>query len=717
MLHPWMLLGLAGLAVPVILHLIQRQRLRPQMLATLEFLDVEDAANAFAPVPRDWLQLLLRLLLLALFVLLMARLAIEDDRPGPRTVAVVLDQSLSMQRKVDAHQNLFERCRANILAMIDEMGPEDRMDLVLVGDGVAAETGYLQDREELRRKAAAFEVSDGGGRALVPKLRSVVRELAGRRDANACVLVFSDHQQSHFQPYLEEARGVGDENPTLAFRDYLDRGQVKLVLVDAAPPETDNLALEHVRFMPEQVYLGGSSRVTAVVSNHSGRAQSTNVRVTAGQQAGKPRELRLEPGETASIDLVERFEMPEDTACRIEIDPDALPGDNHYWLPMRLRDRKQVLLVAPAGDRQQETALEFTHRGPDLLAYAMNPGESLGQGNGTSVNVKRITPAMLGRVSLPMYSAVVLYGTADLGETSARDLATYVRNGGGVWLIPDREVSPLRFNEGHAGLLGGLAIGQVKQADPVESLGRDEAGLVDPVLLPLLRDQWGDTRDIYFTRYHVLQSPAAAAVALRTAGGDPLAAVVQLGRGRVFVQLFDDELDSSSLPRTGAWVPLVQEVLGLLARRGGPASPDVLRVGEVRHVLLPELRGLRGTANVRGPSDAQFPLAGDDVSEIRVEGLDRAGIYQVSHSAKTSARIHYLAVNPVLGESDLTPLSAEAQADLFGTENVQRLKPDELAGSCSARREIVPMLILLVLVAMAVEALIGAWQARRRATA
>src|SRR5207245_1158470 len=70
MLHPWMLLGLIGLSVPIIIHLIQRQRLRTQPLATLQFLDIEDAANAFAPVPRDWLQLLLRLTLLGLFILL-----------------------------------------------------------------------------------------------------------------------------------------------------------------------------------------------------------------------------------------------------------------------------------------------------------------------------------------------------------------------------------------------------------------------------------------------------------------------------------------------------------------------------------------------------------------------------------------------------------------------------------------------------------------------
>src|SRR5436309_3202442 len=98
MLNPLMLLGLAGLSLPVIIHLIQRQKLQPQWLATLQFLDDEDVANAFAPTPRDLLQLLLRLLLLGLFVVLMGRLVIGGGGTGPRTLAVVVDQSLSMQR-------------------------------------------------------------------------------------------------------------------------------------------------------------------------------------------------------------------------------------------------------------------------------------------------------------------------------------------------------------------------------------------------------------------------------------------------------------------------------------------------------------------------------------------------------------------------------------------------------------------------------------------
>ena len=146
MLHPAMLLGLLGLSVPVIIHLIQRQRLRPQPLSTLDFLDREDLANAFAPVPRDLLQLLLRLLLLGLFVVLMARLYGSGSEPGPRTLAIVVDQSMSMRRHVSEMESLFDRSKRQALELVASLREGDRASLTLVGDDVTRATGFLSDQ-------------------------------------------------------------------------------------------------------------------------------------------------------------------------------------------------------------------------------------------------------------------------------------------------------------------------------------------------------------------------------------------------------------------------------------------------------------------------------------------------------------------------------------------------------------------------------------------
>lgn len=715
MLNPLMLLGLAGLAVPIIIHLIQRQRLKPQQLATLQFLDEEDIANAFAPVPRDALQLLLRLLLLALFILLMSRIMTGGNEVGPRTMAAVLDQSMSMQQKGASSATLFDAAKRQILEIIDGLGPDDRLALLLVGDKVTAETGYLQDKAALRKAAESFTPSDSGSLGLMPAVQTAVEQLRSRRDVNACVIVFSDHQQVNYAPYLKGASDTETvDHQKLAAA--LDGSGVRVLLIDERPAGGQNLAIERARFNPEQVYIGASSRLTAVVRNYSDEPQTTTVTVSEGDQTGQQRPLTLAPGEAAQIDLVHRFESPVDSATRVEIEEDALPGDNRFHVPMRVKDRRQILLVAPAqAEDEGERGLELSYRGVDLLAYALNPGEMLGLGSGTNINVKRVTPQQLQRTSLPVYSLIVLYGVSDLAEQSIKDLNVFVKNGGGLWLIPDREMSPLRFNESLAPLLAGFALGQLKQPDAPPTVGRDEGRLTHPMLLGLVREDWGSVREAYFNEYFTVEAPGPATIALRTADGDPLGAMIRRERGQVFVQLFGTDLESSSLARSTAFVPFVQQVSFTLSQRGEPARPDMLRVGEVARMLLPEFRNLKGDVVAAGPETRKFPMIGGEVDEIRVEGLLQAGSYEVSHSAKKAGRPRWLAVNPVLGESNLELLGDDGPAEVFGEANVTRIPFGKLAGEFSNRHELLGWLIALVIVALTIETLLGAWQSRQGA--
>jgi hypothetical protein len=714
-----MLLGLVGLAIPVILHLIQKQRLKPQVLATMHFLDPQDAANAFAPVPRDRLQLLLRLLLLGLFVLLMTRQFSGSSEVGPRSMVVVLDQSLSMQRRHSEKQNLFDRNREQVLQLIDGMGPEDKIALILVGDRVTLETGFHRDKEELRRIASQFEVSDGGGLALAPAIRRAVGLLSGRREVNGCVLVFSDHQLAGYQPALDEVRQEGSSSVARAFRSALDDGRVRLFLVDERPPVGTNLSIERASFSPSSVHVGAGARLTAVVRNHASEKQTTQIRLSEGEQADTPRSLTLEPGEAAHIDLVHRFESPVDSVCRVEIDEDVLPGDNRFSLPMRIRDRRRVLLVSPPGERADERSLEIGHRGVNLLSYALNPGEMLGKRAGTFVSIKRVSPDGLARESLPFYSPIILLGVTDLPEQSLKDLPGFVQNGGSLWLIPEGDISPLRFQAAFGKLLGGFTLGPLRQADPVQTVARDEAQIDHPLLLPLLREEWGSLREIHFSQYYGVQSLGSREtnrVALRAGNGDPLAVHIKYGQGQVFMQLFDSSLESSSLPRTTAFVPLVQQVSASLGRRGREeARPDTMRVGEVLSVPVPEFRGLKGNAVIQGPEKKRYALTGSDLDEVRVEGLQRAGAYEVSHSAKRTSRKRWLTVNPVSGASDLKPLDEESQEELFGTRNVQRLPYAEVEGQFSRNHEVFVPIAVLVFLAFSVEALVGAWQSRRKA--
>jgi hypothetical protein len=80
--------------------------------------------------------------------------------------------------------------------------------------------------------------------------------------------------------------------------------------------------------------------------------------------------------------------------------------------------------------------------------------------------VKKITPAVLERATLSMYSTVIFYGISELPNAkSAGDVAAYVRGGGGVLLIPDASVNPVKFNETFAPLLSGFQLGSARRSD------------------------------------------------------------------------------------------------------------------------------------------------------------------------------------------------------------------------------------------------------------
>ena len=488
---------------------------------------------------------------------------------------------------------------------------------------------------------------------------------------------------------------------------------MKLFLVAEPLEAKPNVAVENASFSPARVCLGAAGKATATVRNLSDEEQSVDVRFGEGETAGESRPLVLQPREAARMDLVHTFEAPVDTACKAGIPDDVLPADNQFHMPMRMSDRRQILLVSPPSAEEAED-VRAGYTGQNLLAYAVNPGESLGLGGGTQIAVRKITPNLIERMSLPIYSAVVLYGLTELTEKSVKDLKAYVENGGGLWIVPDSDVSPSRFNEAFAPLLAGIQLGGLKQpGDPV-FIERNEASVSDPILVPLLRGEWGELEDITFSTYFSLQSRGSAACVLKAASSDCLALAARVGRGTLFLQTFSCSARDTSLPRSTAFVPLVQEIAARLSGAREDLDPDVMRVNEIARMRLPELRSLAGgEVTLSGPATNAFPLLAGKQPFVKVAGLRRAGNYRVSHPGKQGLRPRWLAVNPVEGESDLAAL---ADADLDRLFGKAATKPgfSELASRFGSRREILPAVMAFVFVFLALEAIMAAWQSARK---
>ena len=101
-LNPAMLFGMAALAIPIIVHLLNRRRFRKVPWAAMRFLQVSLERNQRRMKVEDWILLLLRLAIVALLALALARPAadwLDSQSLGSKIAStVIIDSSGSMGR-------------------------------------------------------------------------------------------------------------------------------------------------------------------------------------------------------------------------------------------------------------------------------------------------------------------------------------------------------------------------------------------------------------------------------------------------------------------------------------------------------------------------------------------------------------------------------------------------------------------------------------------
>src|SRR5438046_273430 len=111
--HPLLLAGLVLIGVPILLHLIMRQKPKHLLFPALRFLVQKYRLNQRKLQLRHLLLLLLRMLLIAAICLALARPKIFSDRlllGGGQPVAAVLviDTSMSMEYTISSKTRLDE---------------------------------------------------------------------------------------------------------------------------------------------------------------------------------------------------------------------------------------------------------------------------------------------------------------------------------------------------------------------------------------------------------------------------------------------------------------------------------------------------------------------------------------------------------------------------------------------------------------------------------
>src|SRR6266545_3992412 len=149
-LTPLFFVGLAAIAVPVLVHLIQRERKRVIEFPSLMFVRRIPYQSVRRRRIRHWPLLLLRAAAIALIVAAFARPFLRQSAVanavtgGAREVVILLDQSASM-----GYGDHWVRAQEAARAVVRGLGQDDKATLVLFGRNAEENMRATSDRSRL----------------------------------------------------------------------------------------------------------------------------------------------------------------------------------------------------------------------------------------------------------------------------------------------------------------------------------------------------------------------------------------------------------------------------------------------------------------------------------------------------------------------------------------------------------------------------------------
>ncbi|HEX6057729.1 MAG TPA: BatA domain-containing protein, partial [Gemmatimonadaceae bacterium] len=604
LLAPLFLLGLAALAAPVVVHLMQRDRREAVEFPSLMFLQRIPFRTSRRQRIRHWPLFLLRCLALLLLVAAFARPFVRDRLAfaagdAAREVVVLLDRSYSM-----GYGERWARASAAVGETIDALRPADRATLVLF-DTDAAAGAPTSDPAALR--AALDEARPGaGGTRYAPALRVARRILETSDRARREVVLVSDFQRLAWSGAGSEVRmAPGTEVRTM----------------DVGEGETSNAAVTGVELGRERE--GGREWATVAARVvHRGDSAAGVLGATL-ELNGREIERTTIPIAAGGVGRVTfaRVPLPEgESRAVVRLDADRLRADDAFHFTLAPGRSLSLLLVEPTGA---------------AASHALYLTRALSIGRRPPIDAEVARGAALPASALAGRSVVVLHDAAP-GEDAARRLRAWVERGGGLIVAAGERGSARAWPAALAEIMPG-EVGEV--VDRVDGRGGRLAVLdrSHPALAPFDAPRSGDFAAARFLRYRRLTPAADAAVLARFDDGTPALLERRVGEGRVM--LWGGTLDAywSDLALQPVYLPFVHQ----LARHAA-AYADARAWRTVGEGLeLPRAADGAAAHDAAGaptvvvaPSGARTRIAADGARRVV---LDEAGFYEIERAGGAGA--------------------------------------------------------------------------------
>ena len=442
-LNPLLLWGLPLVALPVIIHLLNRRRFQRVPWAAMEYLLAAMKRNRQRLRMEHWLVLLLRTLAVLFLILLVARPQLSGGSLlGTRTHhIVVLDDSASMQQRSGSTM-LHDKAREVVQKLATQLGERNSGDIF----------SLLRSSRFAEPDLWAQQVGADLGRRVGTLLKDLPPGdstldfglLLNKTQQRSQEVMSAAHVEYWFVTDLRAADWLTDDDKPLplvvAALATLDGKTTHVTIASVGSRDANNLAVVGIRRIGRLTATGVALEFAVDIENFGlDAAPSTEVAIEVDGESRTVQSVpQIAPGERVAVPAAHTFHAAG--FHRVEA---ALPIADHYplddrnTLVLQVAEKSKVLLVdGDPGEAADSGETRF-------LQVALDQGGDVA----TGIEPQVITESGLVDADLAPFDLIYLCNVPAPSPSVVAKLEAFVAAGGGLCIYAGNQVDPARYND------------------------------------------------------------------------------------------------------------------------------------------------------------------------------------------------------------------------------------------------------------------------------